>query len=379
MPTTSKPCAAKWRTVSEPIRPPEPVTMAMGVHSVRSRRSVVVVDPGEDVGEDVARRALRSPVGVLEERRAVREVDRHVARARLRHRAEVELPCPLISRHSAVVSRSDRLPARPPPTLYVAPCPVAPGRSSWRSTSVDEVVDVQQVAHLLAGRRRSRCRRAARPKRCDSAQWVNTPWSTLPICHGPGDHAAAVHRPTGIVVLGQQAARPPASSRRTACARPSSGKSSAIPRAEAPGSGWSSASSKRVSRSLEREGGRGRPRDRRGWWRGRRPARRGGAAELEAVVGAEQVGVDDEVAAAVDARHHGRLGRALDERVERPGARPGRPARARRRARSRRRPSRRRSRLSSDPRRRSESSGDHLVAAPPGRARGWSRRSRRRR
>ena len=31
MPMTSKPCSAKWRTDSEPIRPPEPVTMAMGM------------------------------------------------------------------------------------------------------------------------------------------------------------------------------------------------------------------------------------------------------------------------------------------------------------------------------------------------------------
>ena len=30
-PTTSKPSSAKWRTDSEPMRPPEPVTMAMGM------------------------------------------------------------------------------------------------------------------------------------------------------------------------------------------------------------------------------------------------------------------------------------------------------------------------------------------------------------
>ena len=80
------------------------------------------------------------------------------------------------------------------------------------------------------------------------------------------------------------------------------------------------------------------------------------AGELEAVVGAEQVRVHDEVATAVEPGQHRRLGRALDERVELADVDAGRRA-ARTSPWTNATPaSRSRGRLSSEPRRLSESS-----------------------
>ncbi len=55
----------------------------------------------------------------------------------------------MISAHSAVVSRSERLHSRPPPTLTVTPSQRS-GSLELVVDQVDEVVDVEQVAHLLA-------------------------------------------------------------------------------------------------------------------------------------------------------------------------------------------------------------------------------------
>src|SRR3954449_5378939 len=68
------------------MRPPEPVTMAVGMREVRlggeSGLDELFVrgDPGVDVAEDVLRRAPRAPLGVREERPAVADVATDVAR-----------------------------------------------------------------------------------------------------------------------------------------------------------------------------------------------------------------------------------------------------------------------------------------------------------
>ena len=93
-------------------------------------------------------------------RRAVGDVERNVARAVSAGSRPISTSLPVSSRQSSVVSASDRLQARPPPTLTVAPAQRS-GSGELLVDEVDQVVDVQQVAHLLAGRRRSRCRRAA--------------------------------------------------------------------------------------------------------------------------------------------------------------------------------------------------------------------------
>ena len=156
---------------------------------------------------------------------------RHVARRASRGSEPISTSSP-----GELAAQRGRLAQRQAALAPAADVDAAPAQCSGSREllldQVDEVVDVQQVAHLLAraavadvGQRRGR-------SRCASIQWVKTPWSTLPICHGPGDHAAAVdHRaqPEGLGVLGDAAARPRASSRRRACARPSSGKSSAMP------------------------------------------------------------------------------------------------------------------------------------------------------
>ena len=84
MPTTSKPCSTRCSTDSEPIRPPDPVTMAIG-HARGSERlaqdALVVDDPLVRVGEDLRAPAARAPRCHAREPRAVREVDGHVARA----------------------------------------------------------------------------------------------------------------------------------------------------------------------------------------------------------------------------------------------------------------------------------------------------------
>src|SRR4051794_26857581 len=87
-PITSYPCDTKCLTDSEPIRPPDPVTMQTGL-VIRSpnrlerlsERLLVRMNPVEDVFEDHARVASRAPVGPLEQARAIRDVNGNVARA----------------------------------------------------------------------------------------------------------------------------------------------------------------------------------------------------------------------------------------------------------------------------------------------------------
>src|SRR3954467_5124141 len=87
------------------MRPPEPVTMAMGItcrltralsrsSALAQRRQherLVRADPVVDVLQDLARTALRAPIGVPEQRGAVRQVDPHVAGAALARGADLDV------------------------------------------------------------------------------------------------------------------------------------------------------------------------------------------------------------------------------------------------------------------------------------------------
>ena len=182
---------------------------------------------------------------------------------------------------------------------------------------------------------------------------MNTPWSTLPICHGPAitpQRSITVRQPVGRGVLGhQQLGRElrRAVERARALEREVLGDAGA----DAPGTGCSASSSKRVSASRKRSAlERGDRIDAAG--REEDHLRAVAARELEAVVGADQVGCDDVVRRAVDAGH-APTARPSTRRSRRPGRAPRRSsgARARRRGRTRRPPARRRGRLSSEPRR----------------------------
>ena len=186
--------------------------------------------------------------------RAVGEVDRDVARAASRRPASIGTSLPVSSRQISVVSRSERLHSRPPPTLTVRPSQRS-GSSSWRST------------------RSTRSSTWSRSRTClpcaaeaDVGERVAEVVGEHPVgedalvdlAHlpGPGDHAAAVdHRRHAERRRGtpRSAARRRAWSRRRGCARRRAGTPRRSRRARRPGSACSAASSKRVSRLLEGE------------------------------------------------------------------------------------------------------------------------------
>ena len=207
--------------------------------------------------------------------RAVGEVERHVARAAPSSAGSIGTSLPVSSRQISVVSRSERLTSRPPPTL--------PTNPSQRSGSVellvdelDQVGDVQQVAHLVpaaavadVGERPAevvvqeperehalvdaahlpRARRSPRSGRrpCAGRSWPRT--------RSP-------------------AARRRASSPRRASAVRRAGSASEIPAALAPSISWLRRELEPGLGPLERELGSAPDTGRRGWWRGRRPGRR---------------------------------------------------------------------------------------------------------
>src|SRR5437764_3538207 len=154
-PTTSKPWRAKWRADSEPIRPPDPVTIATGDAMRRLRRLesrahgvLVRTDPLEDVGEDLACGAARAPVGQLEQAAAVGDVERDVAGALLGQAADLDAVAGDLGAQVGRLAQRER-------DLAAAACvgdharPLVRGRE-LRDDELDDVVDVDEVAHLFA-------------------------------------------------------------------------------------------------------------------------------------------------------------------------------------------------------------------------------------
>src|SRR3954453_12648815 len=84
MPMTSNPCSTNGRTDSEPISPPDPVTMTVLMSTTSPQRcqhsALVVSDPRVGVLKDLVRRTPRTPRRALEQPPAVGDVARHVPR-----------------------------------------------------------------------------------------------------------------------------------------------------------------------------------------------------------------------------------------------------------------------------------------------------------
>ena len=113
-------------------------------------------DPLVDVGQHLLGAAPGSPLVQAEELRAVGKVYRDVARRGSPRPASIGTSLPVSRWQISVVSSSERLHSRPPPTLTVRPSQ-ASRVEQLALDQVDQVLDVEQVAHLLAMRRRSRC------------------------------------------------------------------------------------------------------------------------------------------------------------------------------------------------------------------------------
>src|SRR4051812_26374762 len=84
MPITRYPDSIRWRTDSEPMSPPDPVTIAalkvvLLSPERRSDRGLIGSYPFEDVGEDLPGVAPRAPVRVSVQPFAIRDVDAQVA------------------------------------------------------------------------------------------------------------------------------------------------------------------------------------------------------------------------------------------------------------------------------------------------------------
>ncbi len=134
--------------------------------------------------------------------------------------------------------------------------PSAPGRRAARRSA-------RPGRRHAAGRapacpcRRSRCRSAA-AEVVASSQWVKTPWSTLPICHGPAitpQRSIVARRLEGVGVLGEQQL---GGELRRAVEGARAGEREVLgdPVLAAPASGCSASSSKRVSASRRRSSAR---------------------------------------------------------------------------------------------------------------------------
>src|SRR3954451_5777658 len=102
IPTTSNPCETKWSTASEPIRPPAPVMIATGIRLLLPSRWGIDVeslgdsllvgdDPLVDVAQPLLGTALGSPLVQAVKPRAVGQIYRDVALARLLHRGDRHL------------------------------------------------------------------------------------------------------------------------------------------------------------------------------------------------------------------------------------------------------------------------------------------------
>src|SRR5436305_2691403 len=219
IPTTSKPSLTKWSTASEPIRPPPPVVIASGMRSVAPSSSNVDVqglgdallvggDPIVDVAQHLLGAALRPPLVQAEDSLAVGQVYRDVPLAGLLHRRDRHLVAGealadlggLTQREAALAATAD---------VHRAPVPRL-GLEQLALDQVNQVLDVKEVAHLLA-----------LPTDADVAERVaeavgehpvgEDPLVDLAHLPGAGDDAAAVdHRRDAealAVLLDQQLGR----------------------------------------------------------------------------------------------------------------------------------------------------------------------------
>src|SRR5262252_2550448 len=103
MPTTRWPRRPKWRTVSAPIRPAEPVTSTVGMAGPQSlgedgfEVAAVVDDPARDLLHDRRGGELRPPAGRGRHLAAVAEVADQVLAAVLAHGVDRDRPAGVLA------------------------------------------------------------------------------------------------------------------------------------------------------------------------------------------------------------------------------------------------------------------------------------------
>src|SRR3954451_19565722 len=323
IPTTSKPSPTKWSTASESIRPPAPVMIATGMRSVAPSSSgvdfqrlgdalLVGGDPLVDVGQHLLGAAPRPPLVQAEEPRAVGQVYRDISLARLLHRRDRhlvagELPADrgrLAQRKAALVAAAD---------VHRAPVPGA-GIEQLPLDQVEQVLDVEEIAHLLAT-----------PPEPDVAERVaevvgehpvgEDPLVDLAHLPGSGDDAAAVDHGGDTEALAVLLDQHLGGQLGGTVERPRPLEREVL------GDPLRPHSPHRL-RGGDLEAGLGllqvQLHLRRHWVdaAGREEDDEGAVAprQLQAVVGAGEVGVDEVAGVAVDPAHRRRLGRALYQR-----------------------------------------------------------------
>src|SRR6187399_2380772 len=200
-PITSQPLSTRRRTESEPTRPPEPVTIASGISVHPCRRveperlgqaGLVRGGPPVDIGERPAGVSARAPFRALEEPGAVRDEDGDVIPPGLRYPLDRDLvagqlPADLcrLEQREAVVPAAPDVAHEARPATRVAELLVH---------QLDQVVDVEQIAHLLS------LASIADVAQREAEVMVKEPEgedSLVDLAHlpGPGDHPATVdHR-----------------------------------------------------------------------------------------------------------------------------------------------------------------------------------------
>src|SRR5919201_3487734 len=151
IPITSNPPSMRCETDSDPINPPDPVTIARGtLFSLKCglHDSLVLADPLEDVGEDLTRSPRAPPLSVRAEQRAVGNINGDVPGPLLVGRpdgnlAAGDIPAQLrgFGERKAAIQPSAHVHHHTGPVV---------GTDQLVVGQLNQVLHVQQVADLLA-------------------------------------------------------------------------------------------------------------------------------------------------------------------------------------------------------------------------------------
>src|SRR6188472_328236 len=154
-PTTSKPASTKYATDSEPISPPEPVTIATDTSATsvdgerRAELALILANPLVHVREYPAQGRRRSPRGQAVHPRGVGDVPRDVARSILRRRRNLDgVARDLCAQLGELDERGG---ARRAATDVGDDAGPRAGIGELAIDEVAEVVDVEQIPNLLSG------------------------------------------------------------------------------------------------------------------------------------------------------------------------------------------------------------------------------------
>src|ERR1043166_10124021 len=155
MPTTRWPSRPKWRTVSAPIRPAEPVTRTVAMGRAESlgedgfEVAAVVDDPARDLLHDRRGRDARLPAGRGRHLATVAEVADEVLRAVLAHRVDGDAVAGVLAAQRGQLLQRDADFRAAADVEHLAVEPVE--LQELHLQQVEQVLNVQQATHLLAG------------------------------------------------------------------------------------------------------------------------------------------------------------------------------------------------------------------------------------